>query len=401
MAIILVTDARLGSAVAVIRSLAAMGHRVVAVDSDTGAAGLRSRATWRRHVLPAGGTEPEKYAAGIRTLVERLGIDIVIPITDESILPLMAASEPLGAIVGAASPAALEAAHDKSRTIDLAREVGVPVPDTVRVANRADAIAAGEELGWPVVLKPRRSRVIGQDGRSHALEVTYANTSAELGARADAALPLGDLIVQRYHPGDGVGVELLMHEGRPLAAFQHRRLREVPVTGGASAYRESVALDGALLDHAVRLLRAMAWTGLAMVEFKVSGSEAHLLEVNGRIWGSLPLAVKSGMDFPGRYVELLLSGPPAGEGIATAYRVGVRSRNLRLELVWIASVLRGERRYPYLPAPSRRDGLAALAGLAIPSSEHDVLSLADPVPGLVDAVAAIQHVLFKALGTRG
>ena len=63
------------------------------------------------------------------------------------------------------------------------------------------------------------------------------------------------------------------------------------MTGGASSYRESVALDARLLEDSVRLLQALRWTGLAMVEFKVGADGYHLMEINGRVWGSLPLAV--------------------------------------------------------------------------------------------------------------
>ena len=88
-------------------------------------------------------------------------------------------------------------------------------------------------------------------------------------------------------PGDGIGVELLMDHGRPLAAFQHRRIQEVPPTGGASALRESVELDPDLYDHAVALLRELGWTGLAMVEFRRGADGVgNLMEINGRVWGS-------------------------------------------------------------------------------------------------------------------
>ena len=41
---------------------------------------------------------------------------------------------------------------------------------------------------------------------------------------------------------------------------QHRRLREIPIHGGASALRESVPLDPLLYDYAVKLLEALDWT---------------------------------------------------------------------------------------------------------------------------------------------
>src|SRR5207302_298489 len=59
-------------------------------------------------------------------------------------------------------------------------------------------------------------------------------------------------------------------------------------------------------DYAVKLLEALDWTGLAMVEFKVGADGVRLMEINGRIWGSLPLAVRSGVDFPAMLAELWL-----------------------------------------------------------------------------------------------
>jgi predicted ATP-grasp superfamily ATP-dependent carboligase len=41
--------------------------------------------------------------------------------------------------------------------------------------------------------------------------------------------------------------------------------------------------------------------GVAMVEFKLDrrkGNAAKLIDVNGRFWGSLQLAILSGVDFP-------------------------------------------------------------------------------------------------------
>ena len=178
-------------------------------------------------------------------------------------------------------------------------------------------------------------------------------------------------------------------------AFQHRRLHEVPISGGASALRESVALDPRLLGHSVRLLAALRWTGLAMVEFRLGSEGPVLMEVNGRIWGSLPLALKSGVDFPLGLARLYLDPEPEPEAAANGAALGVRSRNLRLELVWIASVLRRRRRYPFLAAPPRRDGLVAALRLPLPGDGFDVLCRDDPAPGISDAVGAAGHLLRK------
>ena len=167
------------------------------------------------------------------------------------------------------------------------------------------------------------------------------------------------------------------------------------MTGGASALRESVELDPALYDYSLRLMRELRWTGLAMVEFRVGPGGPVLMEVNGRIWGSLPLAVKSGVDFPLRLAELCLDRELGVPAAADDFALGVRSRNLGLELVWVASVLRKRRRYPYLPAPRRRAGLTAALRLALRRDGFDVLDRDDPAPGLLDAAQVATRLVGK------
>jgi predicted ATP-grasp superfamily ATP-dependent carboligase len=197
--------------------------------------------------------------------------------------------------------------------------------------------------------------------------------------------------MQEYVQGEGHGVALLLHEGRPLAAFQHRRLREFPLTGGMSSYRESVPLDPVLYEYSVRMLAALAWTGPALIEFKLGKGGPQLMEINGRVWGSLPLAVKSGVDFPGRWLELYRSGPPPlDEPPQTAYTIGVRSRDVGLEIAWVATVLLGRRRYRFETWPSRTAALGVAWRLLSPLGGYDVLSRDDPLPGLLDMLRVVR-----------
>jgi predicted ATP-grasp superfamily ATP-dependent carboligase len=116
-----------------------------------------------------------------------------------------------------------------------------------------------------------------------------------------------------------------MWNGKLRAQFAHRRLSEKPVTGGVSVYRESVEIDEALRDLSCALLGRFNWRGVAMVEYKrdAATSVPYLMEVNGRFWGSLQLAIDSGVDFPALLVSCALG---ESETVAPEYRVGVRSR---------------------------------------------------------------------------
>jgi hypothetical protein len=122
------------------------------------------------------------------------------------------------------------------------------------------------------------------------------------------------------------------------------------------------------------------------------------MEINGRVWGSLPLAVKSGMDFPVRMAELYLGNHPEADSPPdTTYTLGVRSRNLDLELLWIGSALRRTRLSQSLPLPGRRQALAAALRLFYPGDGFDVLAWDDPRPGLVE-IARIAAKLRRKLG---
>lgn len=392
----MVTDAGLGSSISVIRSLGRRGWRVIAADEDRWSPGFRSRYTAERVVYPP----PQKQdSASVARSLGRIcrdrGVDLLIPVTDQLIMPLARLRDEGELQVPVALPttASLELARDKGRTLELARDLGVPVPTTCLASNAEEALAAASTVGWPVVVKPSTSRHARADGTIEALTVSYAANEAELLA-AVAASPV-PVLLQRYHRGVGYGVELLLNSGTPIAAFQHRRLREMPVSGGASALRESVALDPAMYRHAATLLAALDWSGLAMVEFKVGGEGAMLMEINGRIWGSMPLAVHAGMDFPWRLARLWAGDARPSHEPDSTYRVGVRSRNLELDIMWMGAVALGRRHYAALDWPSR--SLALKAGLQLfdPRIRHDVLSSSDPGPGAAELVRIARKAFKK------
>jgi predicted ATP-grasp superfamily ATP-dependent carboligase len=396
--VILVTDAGRGSALAIIRSLGRKGWRVIAADSDPHSLGFRSRYTWKPLCYPSPKQAPQGCVDALFQAVQIHAVDLIIPVTDEVILPLSAERARFAGLtqLAVAEPAALEVVRDKLKTLELAGQVGVPAPRTALVHTVLEAHEQGQSFSWPIVLKPRVSRLYRNGAAIETYTVCYAETPRQLAQQMARFAGRCPVLLQEYYAGVGEGVELLLHAGRPLAAFQHRRLREVPIHGGASALRESVPLDPTLYDYAVRLLGALRWTGLAMVEFKIGAQGPKLMEINGRVWGSLPLAVFSGMDFPGRLAELYLQGPPVAQrALAAEYTVGVRARNLELEMLWIAAVLRGKRRYPFLPMPTRRQGVAALLELFNPTYKFDILSLTDPGPGLAELPKIIQKLVSK------
>jgi predicted ATP-grasp superfamily ATP-dependent carboligase len=146
-------------------------------------------------------------------------------------------------------------------------------------------------------------------------------------------------------------------------------------------YRESLALDDDLLARTERLLEAFDWNGVAMVEYKLDAKTGtpYVMEINGRLWGSLQLAVDAGVDFPVLLIEAA-NGLPAQA--PRAYRVGVRSRWFWGDVDHLLARMRRSRAALSLPAdaPGRlrtvRDFLAA----CLRPAEEEVLRWSDPKP---------------------
>jgi len=86
-----------------------------------------------------------------------------------------------------------------------------------------------------------------------------------------------------------------------------------------------VAPDPVLLAHARRLLDAVNWHGVAMVEFRHDRDNdvPYLMEVNTRFWGSLQLAIDAGVDFPWLLYQIACDAPVDA---MQDYRPGVRLR---------------------------------------------------------------------------
>ncbi len=217
-------------------------------------------------------------------------------------------------------------ASDKAHVLALARECGFGVPETLFVATPAAAAGAVPEAGFfPAFVKPHRS-LAGVNGQRRKLAVTAVADAAAC-RRALAALPAAayPVLVQRRVSGVGEGFFALRWGGRTVAMFAHRRLREKPPGGGVSVYRESLPLEPHLVDPGLRLLEALDWQGVAMVECKrEAGTDREvIMEVNGRFWGSLQLAIDAGVDFPDLLVRCAAGDPIPGRN---RYRAGIRSR---------------------------------------------------------------------------
>jgi len=361
----------------VIRSLGRAGLQVHVAWCPSDAAALRSRYVARVHELPRYARGDDAWVAAFADLCRRERFDLVIPCNDPTLVPLALERAALAPLVRLALPGeeAFAVAFDKRKSHELAGTLGIPVPRELRFAAPVDAAAVLSAFRLPVVLKPRRS--FAPEDPGHRRQVRVASDPEALARHLRAAGPGDEILVQEYFRGTGVGVEVLADDGEVLVAFQHVRVHELPA--GSSSYRRSAPLAPELRDAAARLMLALRYTGVAMIEFRVDAARGEwvFLEINGRFWGSLPLAVAAGADFPYYLYQLLVEGR---RDFPQRYAIGLYCRNWLRDLDW----LRTTRRLPPAERAQRVRVLPEIARLLTLRERCDTLVMDDPRPALVE-----------------
>jgi len=385
---VLVTEGEQRASLAVTRSLGRAGYRVVVCSrSGRSLAGASRFARADVAVAPVL-DDPARYVEDVGAAVRHHGARVVIPMTDASVVALLGGRERLGdgVVVPSSGLAGYRALADKASLLERARRLGVATPAQTVIRCPGGGVGVPDELEalpFPVVVKPARS-VAPVGGRLRHFSVRHASDGGEL-RRVLAEIPAEGypLLVQARIVGPGVGVFLLRWDGAVRARFAHQRLREKPPAGGVSVYSQSLPLPGTLVQQAEALLAAAEWQGVAMVEFKIDRDTgtAYLMEVNGRFWGSLQLAIDAGVDFPALLVRAALGEPPSA---VPDYRAGVRERWWWGDVDQMIARVRHSPRALALPPddPGTLRTLFRFLRLWWPGDRSEVLRLNDPRPFL-------------------
>lgn len=300
---VLVTDGENRSALAATRSLGKGGYRVIVLADRIPCLSSVSRFCARGLRTPDPMLACSQYVATVKRIIESEKIDIVVPMTEQSIYLINRARGmlPPALRIACEDQQKMDAVSDKSRLFRLAESLNIAIPRTIHVLGPGELGGQIERIErYPVVVKPALSKIVTGD-KIVSGRVQYARSPDELRGlyASDRALRFPSMI-QELINGPGTGLFTLFYEDRHRVLFSHRRIREKPPSGGVSVVSESVALDPEMVEAARRLLSAVGWQGVAMVEFKrdVNDGKAKLMEINGRFWGTLQLAIACGVDFP-------------------------------------------------------------------------------------------------------
>lgn len=413
-AIVLGVDTPIG--LAVVRELGEHGIEVHGIARNARGVGLYSRWLRRGYMRPS---SPAELLALLDRIARDSGAPFLLTVAMGDALAIRAAADAgqLPRLRPLVAPLdKLELVNDKAAICRIAAGLGIPVPATWEPQPADLDRPLPDGLTYPCILKWRDPELAAGPLAAHGLpflKTEFAYDPAELTRALERTRAIRQFpLVQSFAPGRGLGQMFLMRDGAALLRFQHRRLHEWPPEGGTSTLCESVEPDRhtELMAQSERLLREIGWVGPAMVEYRhdeATGRTA-LMEINGRFWGSLPLASHAGARFAlGTYYALGLERPLPP---APPYRAGMQCRYMIPETRRLLAVVRPgrgvqDRSLRFSPV---REALGYVASFVRPGMRYYVFAPRDPRPFLADmgfiariGAGQLAERLRRLVGRRG
>lgn len=365
------------------RSLGRAGLRVGLASPTPNPRAAPSRWVRGWHPIRLPEHDLDGFLSDVRAVLGTGGYDLVFGADDIELLALSGRRAELPACFPHAAHEAVLRSVDKLSLTRAAAEVGLAVPRTEPATPEVLA-------GWsgPAVVKSRLHWVAGSGGvtnERHMLMALCPDARAAGEHVRTMESAGGSALLQEPVRGEQIALSVVVGEGgRTLAASQQRTL--LSSLARTSTRAETVPLETDLLEQVGLLLRQLGWFGLANLQFlRPPGGRPHLIDLNGRFYGSLALAVAAGADLPAVWARAALgqdSGP-------VAYgRPGVRFHALHADLVRA----RAQRRSGLL------HDLMDTARFA-PGAVHCTWSAADPRPGAVMVAGMVRAAARRLVPT--
>ena len=298
-AILLGIDTPIG--VAVLRELGQHGVPVHGIGRSANAIGCASRHCTGFSLRPAG-----SLAGWLPDLITLTSAKALLAISESDLVELAQLPPVInGCAIVTPRAAPLAIVLDKSETLARATAIGIDVPISWQPLAGEDTTLRACTLTYPVIAKWADPPAMADRLMALGLpliKAEYLHNADALIALIDRYAPLGGWpLIQSYCPGYGLGQMIHMAGGKAVLRFQHRRLHEMPPEGGVSTLcaSEPLTRHAQQMAKSEALLASIGWEGPAMVEYRYDPETKRywLMEINGRFWGSMPLASHSGAEF--------------------------------------------------------------------------------------------------------
>ncbi|RNC62984.1 MAG: D-alanine--D-alanine ligase [Candidatus Dichloromethanomonas elyunquensis] len=377
---VLITNAQLRKALATVRSLGKKGIETYVIEETRFSPTSFSKYCSQSMVCPSAAEEPEHYYRFVSEKIKEYGIDVFLPIDDDTVAVAMAHKDELTKVCSVPLPdyESYQIALNKGRSYKHAISVGVSLPKTVFPDGEESIEKLTEHLTYPLMVKAVKS----SGGRG--IKIAFSkeellNTYLEV--HKQYPFPV---IQEHLGEGEIYEVALLYNSHHELrASFIQKHVRKFPLITGPSIVQESVIYPE-ILEMAIKFMQGLKWYGIASLEFmkQKDTGEIKFIEINGRFWNSIQMAIFAGVDFPWLLFQIAYNGDIKP---VTNYQTGMLCRNLLPGDIF-HYIFNKERKQMNPPFWTKSD-----------TFQDDIISKDDPLPTIGFMAACLRYMFDKKM----
>ena len=298
---VLITDADHRNALAAVRALGKKGIYVVVGGENKLGPAFFSKYCKKRY-LYSNPEEEENFVKDMIAIIKKEKIDVLLPIGIKTCVIVSKNKKKFTKLTNLAISdyKIFLKAHDKSITIKIANNIGVPCPKTSFPKSFEGTKQMAEKTGYPLILKARKgsaySGVKIVNNKTELSQKYYELVKTDI--KNDDIYDHRHPMVQEYIHGDIYDVCIFADRGRIIRAVTQKRLKTLPVTGGAGIWNITTDNLG-LMEFNKKLIQTMKYHGPAQIEFKIDKKGIpRLMEINPKFWGTLDLSIQAEANFP-------------------------------------------------------------------------------------------------------
>ena len=299
-----------------------------------------------------GVTPPEKNVWETIEQIKKASISlnakILLPLDDAAIWICDQVSKIHDIVVAGAVGENARLALNKRLQLDEAKEAGFNIPKTIFVKGKKDLFKISQ---LPIVIKPADA-IWEIKGRLCKGPLIFCMDESDIIQVMKEWNYDGAMMVQPFLFGTGEGIFGLNGPNGVRKWSAHRRLRTVNPLGSGSSACKSIKISDHPIEAAERMLRKVNWPGMFMIELlRDSNNKLWFMELNGRSWGSMALALRLGLHYPAWTVMQILD--PSFEPPESPPWKSIVCRHLGREIIHLLSVIKGKRTFKLIPNYSR------------------------------------------------
>ena len=218
---------------------------------------------------------------------------VVVTLGGQTPLKLARMLEESGVNIMGTKPDAIDFAEDRERFDELLERCNIPRAPGRTVFNLEEALAAADEIGLPVLMRP--SYVLG--GQNMIVAYTKADVIEYMGVITEHVDMDHPVLLDKYIMGTECEVDAICDGENYLIPGIMEQVERTGVHSGDSicvypAQHLTQAEIDTMVDYTGRFARELHVTGLVNVQYAVSNGKVYVIEVNPRSSRTVPYISK-------------------------------------------------------------------------------------------------------------